>query len=472
MITPTFNVVAAFLMNTTSLHSQCSTDASRRLTIVLPVTFFLLLWQETCYCLSLPKARFRARVAYHGAGFQGFQLQRSDSKGDHDDDEQERTVQFVLEKALNKRFFGDTNILANRCIDGEKDMNRSSDDVDPDDHDDIPEDYVGGEDETFDPYPQVNSQRQSSNRLIKVVAAGRTDAGVHARGQAIHFDVPMGTTALADQLDTPQKILSIERSLNRLLPQGVCLWNLQPTPPPRLKPVKNSGGLVEREFDWNAMFDSTHKLYSYRLCLANVNIIPMDPLERHVRWQPDFPKPRNRNNKNQNHSSSDSLSEPILIVDPQKLQKLLKLFEGTHDFAAFCGAAEQTRRKSGVAPDTVRTVYNVTLIHEASNDSAPDSMLENNLGTIDRLYYYRIDFDIQGALYKQVRNMVGTVLDACVGRHSEEALRRLLMLDRAESLSATASLPKMTRQDNLSKPAPPQGLTLERVYFEEGESEF
>ena len=416
--------------------------------------------------MSLPKARFRARVAYHGAGFQGFQLQRSDSKGDND--EQERTVQFVLEKALNKRFFGDTVILDNRSMDG-KEARSQSDDVDPDDDDDIPEDYVGGEDETFDPSSQVNNQRQSSNRLIKVVAAGRTDAGVHARGQAIHFDVPMGT-ALADQLDTPQKLLSIERSLNRLLPQGVCLWNLQLTPPPRLKPVKNSGGLVMKEFDWNVMFDSTHKLYSYRLCLANVNRIPMDPLERHVRWQPDFPKPRNRNNKN-HPSSSDSLSEPIFIVDPQKLQKLLKLFEGTHDFAAFCGAAEQTRRKSGVAPDTVRTVYNVTLIHEASDASAPNYMKNNKLGTIDRLYYYRIDFDIQGALYKQVRNMVGTALDACAGRHSEESLRRLLMLDRAES-SATGSLPKMTRQDNLSKPAPPQGLTLERVYFEETDNEF
>jgi tRNA pseudouridine38-40 synthase len=55
-----------------------------------------------------------------------------------------------------------------------------------------------------------------------------------------------------------------------------------------------------------------------------------------------------------------------------------------------------------------------------------------------------------------VRNLVGTALDVCRGQMDEEHFMNMLHRPRALNYS---------RNDNPSKPAPPAGLTLERVYY-------
>lgn len=302
--------------------------------------------------------RYRARVAYDGRRFQGFQLQQHGR----------RTVQGELEAALNKRL------------------------------------------------------TSSTERTIRVVAAGRTDAGVHARGQAIHFDVPT-TIEEEDQVCF---------SLNKMLPPDVRIWNLQRAPALVTKqiPVQNKEfdddgrratndsddeeqkqETVTATFKWNVLFDSTQKLYSYRLSLAPV----MAPIDRHARWHP----------------------KQAGEIDAQRLQRILKLYEGTHDFRAFAGAVEQLEKATGSTLNTVRTVYTAELVEEDAHWG-----------------HYRIDFLLKGALYRQVRNMVGAALDVCSGNVSEDDFLRLL--DGSKK-----------RPDNRSKPAPPEGLTLERVYFDD-----
>lgn len=270
--------------------------------------------------------RYRARVAYDGAGYQGFQYQPSS-----------RTVQGELEAALERRL----------------------------------------------------------GQSTRVVAAGRTDAGVHARGQAVHFD-------LEQELNDCEHV---ERSLNRMLPGDIRLYHLSWAPPPLTKMIAGQ----ERTVDWNVMYDSTGKLYSYRLSLAPV----MEPVDRHNRWHPD-----------QAH-----------LVDIMQLQGLLQHFVGVHDFRAFSGGIEQLERKlSANKLDTVREVYDIQVVDEGSGR-------------------HRVDIHLKGALYKQVRNMMGTVMDVCRSRLSEAAFLSLLTgQDRAQ---------------NKSKPAPPQGLTLEHVCFDE-----
>ena len=113
----------------------------------------------------------------------------------------------------------------------------------------------------------------------------------------------------------------------------------------------------------------------------------------------------------------------------------LKQFEGTHDFRAFAGAIEQNERRIGKEMDTVRTVYSVDLLHEGNGN-------------------YRVDFLLKGALYKMVRNMMGTALDVAKGRMDEQVLVDLL--NRSDD---------DVRKNNRSKPAPPEGLCLERVFF-------
>ena len=66
---------------------------------------------------------------------------------------------------------------------------------------------------------------------------------------------------------------------------------------------------------------------------------------------------------------------------------------------------------------------------------------------------------LKGALYKMVRNMMGTALEVAKekGRMQEQDLVDLLNRIGDE-----------TRKNNRSKPAPPEGLCLERVYFSDG----
>jgi tRNA pseudouridine38-40 synthase len=123
------------------------------------------------------------------------------------------------------------------------------------------------------------------------------------------------------------------------------------------------------------------------------------------------------------------------------LRRVLSYYVGTHDFRAFAGAIERTERDTGMAICTIRTVYAVDLVLEDDTNSQ----------------HYRIDFIIQGALYKQIRNMVGTAVDVCRGALSEDEFVQLLHQDST----------KLSRIHNRSRPAPPQGLTLENVYFDD-----
>jgi tRNA pseudouridine38-40 synthase len=302
-------------------------------------------------------SRYRARVAYDGHSFAGFQLQTRENC---------RTVQGALEGVINRRLLG-------------------------------------------------SAAGNQQGRVIKVVAASRTDAGVHARGQAIHFDVPCIFEELVDVTD----LNHVCKTLNDMLSPEVRIWNLQRVDSTVIKPIPRSAFSTAYaaiddnalgEFQWNVLFDSTKKMYSYRLNFSSV----MDPIHRWTRWHP--PQADN--------------------IDVDLLSRILSHFVGTHDFRAFAGAVERNEKTSGISVSTIRTVFSVDLVRE------------------DDVGNYRIDFAIKGALYKQIRNMVGTALDVCRGELTEEKFLRLLNQDST-----------LTRVDNCCKPAPPEGLTLEHVYF-------
>jgi len=114
----------------------------------------------------------------------------------------------------------------------------------------------------------------------EVVCAGRTDAGVHARGQVAHADLP-------DGIEAP----SVGR-LNRALPDDI-----------RVRSVE----VVSADFD--ARFSALWRRYSYRICDQEQGV---DPLLRNqvLPWT----KPLDEGRIN-------AAAEPLL---------------GEHDFAAFC----------------------------------------------------------------------------------------------------------------------------------------
>jgi tRNA pseudouridine38-40 synthase len=121
-----------------------------------------------------------------------------------------------------------------------------------------------------------------------LTVAGRTDAGVHARGQVAHVDVPAASWAAAAG--------SASRRLARLLPPEVRIGSIEAAPA-----------------GFDARFSALWRRYSYRVCddpaLA-------DPLRRHeTLWY------RHR-------------------IDLSRMNAAARAGLGEHDFAAFCRARE------------------------------------------------------------------------------------------------------------------------------------
>ena len=112
-----------------------------------------------------------------------------------------------------------------------------------------------------------------------VTCAGRTDAGVHARGQVAHADVPRDAA------------LPVGR-VNRALPDDIVVTSVTAAPP-----------------DFDARFAALWRRYSYRVSDRGCG---PDPLERHctVSW----PRP----------------------LDVSLMNDAAQALLGEHDFAAFC----------------------------------------------------------------------------------------------------------------------------------------
>jgi tRNA pseudouridine38-40 synthase len=129
-----------------------------------------------------------------------------------------------------------------------------------------------------------------------LTVAGRTDAGVHARGQVAHVDVPAEAWALGGE--------SALRRLGRLLPDDVRVWSVRAAAP-----------------GFDARFSALWRRYSYRVC---DDPAAADPLGRNqTLWYPRR-------------------------LDLGRMNEAARACAGEHDFAAFC------RRREGAT--TIREV--------------------------------------------------------------------------------------------------------------------
>ncbi len=121
----------------------------------------------------------------------------------------------------------------------------------------------------------------------ELVVAGRTDAGVHARGQVAHLD-------LADDSPADQTVALLQRRLRRALPADVQVRRVR---------------IAEPGFD--ARFSAIWRRYVYRL----TDTVP-DPLLR------------------------NQVAAVRALVDVDLLNTAAAALLGLHDFAAFCRARE------------------------------------------------------------------------------------------------------------------------------------
>ena len=133
---------------------------------------------------------------------------------------------------------------------------------------------------------------------VELTCAGRTDKGVHARAQVVHFDVPVGTV----------DVEALIRSLNKMCAPAIAVITAE---------------VVDRGFD--ARFSATARRYRY---LIHNRPTP-DPFTATSAWHVDEP-----------------LLLPAMVLACDALL-------GEHDFAAFC---RRPKRRDGEEASLVRRV--------------------------------------------------------------------------------------------------------------------
>ncbi len=204
-----------------------------------------------------------------------------------------------------------------------------------------------------------------------VTASGRPDSGVHAAAQVCHFSAE--TTVPAERLAA---------AINFNLPEDISVLKSAEAP---------------ESFD--ATSHAKRKTYCYRIYISGRR----NPLK-------------------------DRYAEQIKYsVDLQKLKQAAKLFEGQHDFKAYCAAGSQVKT-------TVRRIYSIKVwTREYRSSTDVEIYVTGN-----------------GFLYNMVRTLTGTMIYFAADRlKKEDIIRSLEEGDR----------------NSVGKTMPAKGLTLEAVDY-------
>lgn len=143
--------------------------------------------------------------------------------------------------------------------------------------------------------------QQATGQPVTVTGASRTDAGVHAHGQAVHFDTESSIP--------PEKYPFV---LNTMLPRDVRVLSGRQVPP-----------------DFHARFMTCSKQYTYRI----INSRHGSAIRRNTHTHVPVP------------------------LDIAPMERAAQTLLGMHDFAAF-------QASGGTAKTTVRTIHSASLTRQ------------------------------------------------------------------------------------------------------------
>jgi tRNA pseudouridine38-40 synthase len=161
---------------------------------------------------------------------------------------------------------------------------------------------------------------------VRLHAAGRTDAGVHALGQVAHFDT---TSAIA--------LPALQRGLNSILPDDIAVLQVTETPP-----------------DFHARYAARQKTYAYMVHNHPIRAVFAAPYVWHI------PQP----------------------LDVSAMRTAAQVLVGRHDFSAFraasCAARSPVRCLSRVA--VKRRAARIVFLLQG--DGFLQHMVRNIVGTL------------------------------------------------------------------------------------------
>ncbi|MGM0122999.1 tRNA pseudouridine(38-40) synthase [Enterococcus sp. AZ194] len=149
-------------------------------------------------------------------------------------------------------------------------------------------------------------KKMANGKTIQIFGSGRTDAGVHAIGQVIHFDYP-----------ETRPLERMRFGLDTQTPEDIAVKSVE---------------IVQEDF--HARYLVTEKTYQFRVDIGK----PRSPFRRF--YASYFPYP----------------------IDVEKIQRALPDLLGTHDFTAFCASGSPIE-------DKVRTIYEAKMtVNEAGDE--------------------------------------------------------------------------------------------------------
>lgn len=187
--------------------------------------------------------------------------------------------------------------------------------------------------------------QNSFNEKINLISSGRTDKGVHAIGQVSNFYISQNIPVEA-----------IKKQINKNLGKEIKITNIEE---------------VDKEF--NSRFDAKKRTYLY--------VIKKD--EKISPFESNYVTSINKN------------------IDVKKLEKIMKIYEGKHDFSSFM-------KKDKAQRNVVREIYNINCEY--------DENLE------------RVNIKIVGSsfLKTMVRIMIGSALAVLFEKVDKEYIKNKL----------------------------------------------
>ncbi|MFP4418671.1 MAG: tRNA pseudouridine(38-40) synthase TruA [Chitinispirillaceae bacterium] len=192
-------------------------------------------------------------------------------------------------------------------------------------------------------------------KACRVVGAGRTDAGVHARGQGAHIELPENT-------DVDQCI----RSVNSLLPRDIAVYNM-----------------VAVDDTFHARYSAIKRLYTYRITLRK------RPLSAHQSWYMPYD------------------------VDWSRVQQEASSLVGKNDFSAFCSSGHShntmdcTVYRAGIDFEEKLIIFTI----EANRFLY--KMVRSLVGTMIDIGRGKKQYSVGEILNSKDRNRAGETAPAC-----------------------------------------------------------
>ena len=204
------------------------------------------------------------------------------------------------------------------------------------------------------------SLKKINKKDVRLYMSGRTDSGVHAYGQVLHFDTELN-------IPNPAWV----KALNATIPKDIRIV-----------------GATTASEEFHVRYNSVKKTYYYKLYIGR----EVDPFLLNYVGKHNFD------------------------FNFEKAQEALQYFIGEHDFSSFCS-------KNSSVEDKVRTIYSLTMEKDPINSNIVNFEITGNgflynmvriiIGTIQNVAAGKCEADyVKEILDKKDRQYAGPKADA------------------------------------------------------------